>query len=78
VTHIRGRVGGSRDEVEGVHGELRLPSDNGTRLCAKGAVLRQSRLSDNSHGQLGAVSLQCHLIKAHQALPQSFQSSTGP
>jgi len=37
---------------------------------------RQSRPFDNSHGQLGAVSNQCHLIKARQALSQSYHSST--
>jgi len=35
---------------------------------------RQSRLLlSNSHGWLGAVSHQCHLIKICQPLPQSFQ-----
>jgi len=39
---------------------------------------RQSRLSDNSHGQLDAASYHCHLIKARQALPQSFQNYIEP
>jgi len=38
---------------------------------------KQSRPSDNSHGWLGAVLHQCHLIKACQALPQSYENSTG-
>jgi len=32
---------------------------------------RQSRPSDNSHGQLGEDSHQCHLFKARQTLLQS-------
>jgi len=39
---------------------------------------RQNRPSDNSHGRLGAASHHCHLIKACQALSQTFQSYTGP
>jgi len=37
----------------------------------------QSRPTNNSHRRLGAVSHQYHLIKAHQALSLSYQSSTG-
>jgi len=33
---------------------------------------RAYRTSGNSHGQLGVASYHCHLIKACQALPQSF------
>jgi len=35
-------------------------------------TIKQSRPSDNSHGQLGAASYQCYLIKASQALVVCF------
>jgi len=38
---------------------------------------KAKQASDSSHGQLGAVSHQCHFIKARHALSQSYQSSTG-
>jgi len=81
VPHIRGWVGG----VDGVGSGLRLPfRHNGISCCAKGAVnglqttpQAKAGRPNNSHGLLGAVSHQCHLIKACQALSQSYQSSTG-
>jgi len=70
-----------------VGGGLSLPfRHNGTSCCAKAAV---SGLQTTLQGKAGhpimvmddwehAVSHQYHLIKACQALSQSYQSSTGP
>jgi len=63
-------VEGRRGGVEGVGGVLRIPfRHNGTSCLPK----EPSMVSKPHYKERQAI--QCHLIKAHQALPQSYQSS---
>jgi len=70
VPHIRRQVGGSRGRIEGWVVGLGYSLDTvGPVVYQKSSHMapnhttRQSRPSGNNHGQLGAASHQCNLIK---------------